>query len=290
MPVRLGLIGLGAIGTLVVELARRSPAVIELVGAVVADPLRARAADAPPCVADAAALLARRPDCVIECGGQQALARHGAAVLEAGVDLVPASVGLLADDVERARLERAAQRGRGRLRLSAGAIVGIDGLIAARHVGLDQVVFRSVMSEAAWATHAASAHVSQRASEPAGGDAATTGVPLAPSQRLVFRGSAREAARRYPKHANLAATIALAGLGFERTQVELVADARATRNRHAIHASGAFGRFELEVQGERIAAHSASSRLVAGSLLATALDQSVPFPSLESSSSSARSS
>jgi aspartate dehydrogenase len=67
------------------------------------------------------------------------------------------------------------------------------------------------------------------------------------------------------------ATIALAGVGFERTEVELVVDPEAVDNRHEIAASGFFGTFAVTVQGRRISPSSPSSRLVAGSLLSAAV-------------------
>ena len=261
MPKRIGLIGLGHIGGAIVEAAARAPDEMVVVAALVARTGRARVAGAPPCVSQVKALLEARPDVVIECASQDALREHGPRVLQAGRDLVPASMGLLADDSALQLFEEAAAAGRSRIRLPSGAIVGVDGLLAARRLGLESVRYRFVMAPVAWGHPV---------------DPKAPSMVDAPSQRLVYRGTARDAARSYPRHANVTATIALAGVGFEKTQVELVVDSDATDNRHEIEARGPFGSFRIAVTGRRIAEQSPSSRIVAGSLLAAAVNGS-PF-------------
>lgn len=194
---------------------------------------------------DAEAFMGFGHDVVIECVGQQALRDHGVAVLARGVDLVPASVGALVDDSFR----EAAQAGGSVVGLPGGAMVGIDGLAAARHSGIDEVLYRGTMPP-----HALKA----------------TGAAELRARTVVFEGTAREAVAKYPKNANLTGTIALTGAGFDRTRVELIVDPAVERNVHELRVKGAFGEFEVRVSGRRISDASPSSRLVAGSLVQAA--------------------
>jgi aspartate dehydrogenase len=84
---------------------------------------------------------------------------------------------------------------------------------------------------------------------------------------VVFSGSAREAASQFPQNANATVVTSLAGLGLDRTRVELVADPAATRNAHRIVASGAFGRMEILLENLPLATNPKSSELTALSLV-----------------------
>jgi aspartate dehydrogenase len=80
---------------------------------------------------------------------------------------------------------------------------------------------------------------------------------------VLYRGTAGEAALLYPQNANVAAAVALAGLGFEKTEVELVADPEAPGNVHEIEAEGAAGRFAIQLQGKPSRSNPKTSALAA---------------------------
>lgn len=203
-------------------------------------------------------LLARRPKIVAEVAGQQAVDEYGEAVLRNGVDLLVISIGALADPALFERLKSAARAGDARLLLPAGAIGGIDAIAAMRIAGLQAVRYRSVKPPAAWR-----------------GSPAEQVVDLAKLTRrtVLYQGTAGEAALRYPQNANVAATLALAGLGFDATQVELVADPAATGNIHEIEAEGAAGRFAIRLEGKPSRHNPKTSALAALSVARALLNE-----------------
>ncbi len=185
-------------------------------------------------VTDLAGLIAAKPDVVAEAAGHEALLSHGADVLASGVDLIVTSAGALADGALREALDDAARRGGARYRLCAGAIGGLDILAAAKLSGLTEVVYVSRKPPAAWRGTRAEALIDL--------DALTT-------ERTFFEGSAREAALNYPQNANVAATLAFFGAGFEKTRVRLIADPEAARNTHEILLRSTCADIEIRIAG-----------------------------------------
>ena len=197
--------------------------------------------------------VADKPDLAVDCAGHGALREHGPALLARGIDVVTISNGALADADLAGRLETAARSGGAQLRLLAGAVGGLDALRAARTGGLTRVTYVGRKPPAGWT-----------------GTAAEEVLDL---DRLTeatehFRGSARDAALRFPHNANVAATVALAGLGLDETQAVLIADPGIARNRHEIVAEGAFGRLRFEIEGLPLPGNPKSSALTAMAVVA----------------------
>jgi aspartate dehydrogenase len=252
---RVGLIGYGAMARYVAQGLAGIDAVLAL---AVIRPGRAAAARAAlGDVPLAEGLPADLPGIMVDCAGHAALAEHGPAILRAGVPLVTVSLGALADPALEAALTAAAQDGGTRLILCSGAIGGLDGLRAARMGRLDRVTYEGCKPPAGWAgSHAEQVLDLTALSGPA----------------VHFDGDARQAARLYPKNANVAAAVALAGLGFDATQVRLIADPAARGNTHRITADGDFGAMSLTLTAQTLPGHPRTSALAAMSVLSALAD------------------
>lgn len=208
--------------------------------------------DTAHAVSTVEALIAARPEIVVECAGHQAVSDYVEPILRAGIPILLVSIGSLADDELLMRLRRAADAGGSRIILAAGAMAGIDALAAARLGGLTRVRYTGRKPPLAWAGTPAEQLL----------DLAALDEPA-----TFYSGSARDAALRYPKNSNVAATIALAGIGFDRTEVELVADPGAPKNVHELMFEGGDGRFEINICGEPSRANPKTSALTAHSIV-----------------------
>lgn len=210
---RIALIGFGAINRVVAEgLARDGADVVlavltrsgtNITGATTLE--------------DLDALRSFDPDLVVEAAGHAAARTYLPTLLNEGRDVLLASVGALADPETEDRF-RAAPRHGAQVLIPAGAIGGLDLVAALPKSSLHRVAYTGSKPPAAWAGSAAAE----------GRDLDALSEPV-----TLFEGSARDAALRYPKNANVAATLALAGAGFDATEARLVADPSATGNGHA---------------------------------------------------------
>ncbi len=254
LKLNLTLIGFGAIGQALVKRLHEHPS-IQITHLVVRETQceavgRALAASEPQI-----AIYGRVPDdsaLVLECAGHGALQAHVLPALQRGVECAVLSVGALADLALAKALEAAAVRGQTKLHLLPGAIGAIDALAAARQEGLSAVTYTGRKPPQGWRGSPAEAILNL--------DALTEAATF-------FTGSAREAARLYPKNANVAATVSLAGLGLDATQVQLIADPTVSANIHKVHARGAFGEMQLTMRGNPLAENPKTSALTVLSAL-----------------------
>lgn len=199
-----------------------------------------------------------QPVLAAECASHAAVRQYGPALLRQGIDLVVASIGALSDEALHRTLEAAAVEGGAKLILPAGAVPGIDALNAATLGGLERVSYISRKPPSAWKGTPAEVALDLDALK----DAAT-----------FYTGTARAAAQDYPKNANVAATVALAGLGFDATEVHMIADPAVAANIHEIEASGAFGDMHLTIRGKPLKSNPKTSSLAAYSTIRAILNR-----------------
>jgi aspartate dehydrogenase len=229
------LAGLGAIG---LEVARRLDRGVEglrLVCAADRDPVRARTKlaglAAPPEVVDIAGLAAA--DIVVEAMPAAMFGQVADAAVEAGRVLVPCSVGAL---LRRMDLVGRARETGARIVVPSGAILGLDGVRAAAEDRVARVMIETRKPPRGLA----GAPYLER-----------NGIDVAAitAARVVFEGNALEGAEGFPANVNVAAALALAGIGPERTVLRIWADPAVTRNTHTITVEAEAARFTVAIEG-----------------------------------------
>ncbi len=254
---RVGFLGFGTIAKRVQQLiAEKSPGEVEIVGALVAHPEKARPDGTPAVVGSLEELLAKRPEVVVECGGHDALRAYGARVLAAGVDLLMVSVGAFAVPGLQEEIVAAARQGRSRARVASGAIGALDAISSGAIGGLTRVTHTTRKPPKSLYSPEEAAKISQVTE--------------------VFRGSAREAALKFPENVNVCAAVSLAGIGLDRTEMCIVADPGVERNQHEVVAEGEFGRLRFEIQNVP-SEKPATGRIVAMSVYKELMARRAPF-------------
>lgn len=243
-----GVIGYGAIGRVVADSLHRGTVPGAGLAAVctrsTVDTLAGRSVSFEETV--------ERSDLVVECAGHTAVADLGPMVLHAGRDLLVSSLGALADDRVYAALHDAEP---GRLLLTTGALGGIDVLRAAELAGPLQRV-RLVTTKPP--------HVLvQDWMDPEYAE----WLRAARDPVVVFDGTAREAATRFPRTANVAAALAFASGGWHCVEVVVVADPETQRSGHDIECTSSVGEYRLSIRNRPVPSNPATSAVVPHALL-----------------------
>ena len=237
---KIALIGYGAISQMLFDVFRQKKTPIDIVGVLVR-PGRTKAVQKKlgakvAVVENLKALLKTKPDVVVEAASQEAVRDFGEAVLKKGIDFMVIATGAYGDPKLFKKHTAAAEKSGARLRLPSGAIAGLDGLLAMRAGTLSRVKYTSIKPPHAWS------------GTPAEKD---FDLPSIKEPTVIFKGKPADAGRLYPKNANLAVTVAICGLGLERTEIELVADPTLPPGTNAsrLEVDGDSGTLMVERQG-----------------------------------------
>ncbi len=252
---RIGIIGLGAIGRAICRAVDSSDLRLRVAAVTSRDRTKAedflKSLKAPPPWTSLDELIGAS-DLIVEAAGGQVVSSLAETVFDAGKDLLVISVGAL---LQRLDLVERARREGHRLYIPTGAIVGLDGVKSAMAGRVDRVVMttRKPPRGLAGAPYLVDNGIS---------------VEGLTESKVVFEGNALEAAKGFPENVNVCAGLSLAGAGPEKTQMRIVADPSLDRNMHRFEVEGEAGRFEIQI--ENIPTENPKTgKLTAMSILAT---------------------
>jgi aspartate dehydrogenase len=233
--VRVAVVGLGAIGIRVVEALDAGIDGLALAAVSVQNPAKHQARLAklkkPPAVLPIEALC-EVADLVIECAPSKLLKSIVAPFVTSGKTAVVLSVGAL---LEHDDLFELAKQNGGQIVVPTGALIGLDAVTAAAVGKIHSVrmVTRKPVRGLAGAPYIVENSI----------DIEQITEPL-----KIFEGTAREAAKGFPANLNVAVALSLAGIGPDRTRLEIWADPALTRNVHRVEVESDSARFSMSIE------------------------------------------
>ncbi len=248
--------GFGAIGKKVAEALDQGIPGLKLVAVAEADAARAEAilkGFKHPVPVVPLQKLAEMAEVIAESLPASIFRKVAEPALQKGRKLVALSVGALAANMDLVDLARAHG---GQIIVPSGALLGLDGLVAASQETIHSVKLVS--------------------KKPPGG---LVGAPYLVQNKIdltgikepvrVFAGTAREAAAAFPANVNVGAALGLAGIGVDRTMVEIWADPTLTRNTHQVEVDSESAILNFKIENLPAVENPRTSRIAALSVIAT---------------------
>jgi aspartate dehydrogenase len=232
---RVAVAGLGPIGIRVVEALDRGIDGLVLAAVSVQNPEKHRSRLAsltkPPAILPIEALC-DVADMVIECAPAKLLRTIVAPFVKSGKTAVVLSAGALLENEDL--IELAKQNG-GQIVVPTGALIGLDAVTAAAvgKITSIRMVTRKPVRGLAGAPYIIENKI----------DIEQITEPL-----RIFEGTAREAAKGFPANLNVAVALSLAGIGPDRTRLEIWADPSLTRNVHRVEVESDSARFSMSIE------------------------------------------
>ncbi len=212
---KIGLIGKGAIGEELAKLIEKEEG-LKLV--FVFDEVKEKST-----VKNIEDGLKLKPDLVVECASTSAVLEFAQTVLSQ-TNLLTLSSSAFVDKKFEEQIKKICKENNTKVFVPSGAIIGLDGISAVK---------KEIKSAKITSTK-----------NPKGFGRTDT------KKTILFEGSARKAAELFPKNVNVAATLALNSIGFDKTKAIIVSDPNAKANTHEIEVEGEFGKFYIKVENK----------------------------------------
>lgn len=167
-------------------------------------------------------------DLVIESATQAAAKDILPIVVSRGVDIMIMSVGSLVDDGFRESVFNKAKACEAKIYIPTGALCGTDGL---RSASVDQIDEVELITMKGPKSLAGVQYLVDKGID----------VDNIKEKTVIYSGCAREAVKVFPKNINVAATVSILGVGFDKTKVTVVLDPEIKSNSHELRIRGRFG-------------------------------------------------
>jgi len=265
---RIGLIGCGTIGTSICKAIDSGTIEAELTAIYDrhrdgVDKLLSTLKNSKPQVMEATEMI-KEIDLLVECASQKAVYEIIPAALHAHCDVMIMSVGAFSDENLYRTIRELAKENNCKVYLPSGAIVGLDGLKSASSEEIHSVTLTTQKPPRGLA---GAPYIVRN----------NIDLDRITGKTVLFEGPASEAVKEFPANVNVAATLSIAGIGFENTRVKIVANPALTRNIHEISVEGAFGEFTTRVENLPSPTNPKSSYLASLSAIATLKKLSDPI-------------
>lgn len=182
-------------------------------------------------------------DLIIECANIQSVNEYATDIIKKK-NLLLISIGALVNHSLYEKLVEVSSLHGTKIYLPTGAVGGLDLIQAANSTGGLTAV----------------SLISRKPVEALGDESLV-------EETVLFQGTAKDAIKKFPKNANVAIAISLAGIGTEKTTVQIIADPNVTRNGHTIQLEGDFGQAKIAIENNPSPTNPKTSYLTSLSIL-----------------------
>ncbi|MBS7605301.1 MAG: aspartate dehydrogenase [Candidatus Bathyarchaeia archaeon] len=258
-----GLVGCGAIGTVIAEAIDRGDAgnislvVIYDIVKEKAERIASRLVHKPFIARSLGEVLENnRVEIVVEAASQEFVKEYAVKILNSGKDLLVMSVGALLDETLLSEIIDAAKKTGKKIYIPSGAIVGIDNIKSAALGRIEEIMLITRKPLASFRDSRSVKMIKH--------DLSSIKEPL-----VLYEGPAREAVKLFPQNINVAATLSLAGIGPDKTRVKIIADPNIKDIIHEIYVKGEFGEIYTRAVNKPFPSNPRTSYIAALSAIAT---------------------
>tara|TARA_B100000965_G_scaffold270424_1_gene228733 strand:+ start:111 stop:911 length:801 start_codon:yes stop_codon:yes gene_type:complete len=189
---------------------------------------------------------------IIDCAPKEAFRDIATKCINEERTLITVSGSGILDNLD---LEERARKNKSQIILASGAILGLDALRAASESNINYVRMTTrkppnALSNALYVIE--------------------NGIDLSKlsEPKLIFKGSATEGAKAFPANVNVAAAVGLAGIGADKTNLEIWADPGLNRNTHKVEVSSDSAVFEMSIQNVQTPENPGTGRITGLSVVA----------------------